>query len=237
MNFFDLHSHILPAVDDGAKSFSETKELIKLLEHQGVGGIVATPHFYGRYSSEKSAIKRVVDSYEKTMSALEKTNIPIYRGFEVHYFPGISRSDGIEKLTLNGSDYFLLEPSPSKGLSKTVLDEIVDLNLNRHLKPIIAHVERYSGIDGYSSLLELASDGFAILQVNADSLVQGPAKKAALEVVSSELFCVLSSDTHSTKKRPPRFDDAFKRIEKKLGSNTVEKLKLNSAYIFSELSK
>ena len=106
----DYHSHILPNIDDGSDSVKTSLKMIKMMKGQGIGIIVATPHFYlHRESSLGGYLEKRQNAYEKLMAA-EPAVTDIHIGAEVAIEKGISGLDGLEKLCISGTGLILLEP-------------------------------------------------------------------------------------------------------------------------------
>ena len=111
----DFHSHILPGVDDGSRSVEQSLQMLRAEADQGIMRIVATPHFYARHDDPDRFIRRrnaAAAALQKDME--DHPGFPqIVLGAEVHYFPGISESEHLSKLTIEGTDYVLIEmPTP-----------------------------------------------------------------------------------------------------------------------------
>ena len=108
---FDCHCHILPGIDDGSKNVEMSLAMLDLEVRQGVEGIIFTPHFYADMNSPSTFLRRrenAVRELEANLSRLPQ--VPDYRlGAEVHYFRGMSRSDGIESLCIGNSNYILID--------------------------------------------------------------------------------------------------------------------------------
>ena len=106
----DIHTHIVPNVDDGARSMEESLALLELLAAQGVCSLIATPHFYADNCLDLGAhIERMEKAFRELKSNLKEGMPQIYLGHEVLYFNGISSCEDMKKLTINNSNYILLE--------------------------------------------------------------------------------------------------------------------------------
>ncbi len=227
MEFIDIHTHILPGVDDGAKSIDESLQLVAELKKQGVTKILATPHFYAESASLDDTLQKAKKAFLNLKEKLSDTDPDIKLGYEVHYFKNISKIDEIEKLTISGTRYLLLELAYSQSLEHAA-DDIIALSLNRNITPILAHIERFSAMPGFDKILETIKDGFSIGQINASAFSNRILRKSALRLIEDGYGTLIASDTHSIKNRPPEFDNAFKVIGKKLGEEKVLALKRKS---------
>jgi len=232
----DIHSHILPEIDDGSSDINESLMLMAMQKKQGADAIIATPHFYAEYS----------DLYEYTQYAQEKFNqlkknasneVPeLFLGYEVKYFKGISENELTNMLTLGNTDYILVE-MPYACITEKMLDDIGSISLNLGLTPILAHVDRYISFPGFQNVIKLIDDGFAKAQINADAILYGPNKHKSLKLISDGYISYLGSDTHSVRERPPRIDEFIQRLKKKVEPLYLEKIENDSSDIYLKLCK
>ncbi len=224
----DIHTHIVPNVDDGARSMEESLALLDKLAAQGVTSCIATPHFYANNCLDLNAHLDSVKHAFQQLEAARTADMPhIYLGHEVHYFKGISSCEDMKKLTINNTNYFLLE-LPYADLPQSVADEIIDINLNLGLKPILAHIERYLGRRGIMPVLETIRDGYALAHINSDTLLDNKGKKLCYKLISDGLVSFVASDTHSLDYRPPHLAEAMEVIKQKFGSNFIKQMQKNA---------
>lgn len=228
----DIHSHILPGVDDGAKDTEESVKLLNLMRKQGITKVIATPHFYGDISdtpsSEKETVRRAFESI--------KTYIPdgmrVLTGFEVHYFDGISDCSQLSSLTIENSNFMLLELP--QGISERVANEITALHLNCGINIVLAHIERYCGDRNFGEILSLIEDGFAVGQVNCDTLLDRRGRNIALKLIKDGYASLVATDAHSVVSRPPRISAALKCVGEKLGEEVKKALIDNADNLFEK---
>ena len=97
----DFHSHILPGVDDGSRSVEESLEMLRAEARQGIGTVVATPHFYANHDTPERFLRRRAAAWEMLQTAMaQEAGLPeVIPGAEVYYFSGISDSDQLHRLT------------------------------------------------------------------------------------------------------------------------------------------
>lgn len=233
---FDIHSHIIPGVDDGSSSLEESIEMLKALKRQGVDKVIATPHFYASKDSIHSYVSRITDAFSNLVENTQKLQLPeMFCGSEVHYFRGMSRSEDLEKLCIHSSRYILLE-LPYAPLDTRMVDEIKDIVINRELIPILAHIDRYLSYSRYEDLIKLFEYGDIRGQVNADALCYGIGKKKTLQFLKEDICIYLGSDAHNMYTRPPKIEQAMGYIKKKLGQEGIEKIFLRSQNLFRDLT-
>lgn len=218
----DMHTHVLPNIDDGSKSTDMSLDMLKESYRQGVTSLVATPHFYIKDDNIESFIEKRDKAYKRLAEKIKnEENIPeIYLGAEVFYFNGISKMDNIEKLCINNSRYILLEMPFNKWNSR-VFQEVDDLIYNRKITPVIAHIERFvnfqKGTDNIEKLISMK----VIPQMNGENLMGFFNRGKALKWLSDGVIRLLGSDMHNTESRPQNLGTACEIISKKLGNNVL----------------
>lgn len=225
----DLHSHILPCIDDGAKSSSESIRLLNVEIFSGMRAVAFTPHFH----FEKDAIPAFLEKRQKSMQQLEEMfdqlqiHIPILLGAEVHLHPQILRNADRARLCYTGTDYMLVE-FPMSSYPEWIPEIIYSLKLEG-ITPLIAHVERYPYVRSKPEIIYELIQAGALAQVNAESVLDsGKTRKVVTQLFRHNLVHVIASDTHSMKHRPPLVKEAFAQIEKKFGCEYQDYLKQNS---------
>ncbi len=232
---FDIHTHILPNIDDGAENVEESLRLIEMLKSHGVTAVAATPHFYAEVIAFDEYHAKAEESFELLKSRLDDESIKLVKGYEVRYFRGISQTDNISKLTLGGSKYILVEFPYGQDITDRVVDEIADITYNCGITPVLAHLERYHKYHGFKKAVGLVDNGLAMAHINSSSLQDGY-KRCALNLIESGVATLMATDTHSVLTRPPMINEATKVIAKNLGEAVVEKLFENSNRIYKDIT-
>ncbi|MBQ8550387.1 MAG: hypothetical protein IJ426_03520 [Clostridia bacterium] len=233
--YIDIHAHILPAVDDGAKNIDESLALLKMLKDQNVGAVAVSPHFYPRRENSVSEYKeRIAAAYDRLISAKDDGLPEIYLGCEVHFFKGISLFSDIRSLCIGKSNYILIE-FPYRSITSSMANEIAELYLNHGLMPILAHIERYRSFEGFEHILKLIDDGFALGQVNAYSLLEFKPRRATVKLIKDGFVSFIASDCHSSDEIPPRIGEALRRVEKKCGKQKLEEITANSQNLYNKI--
>ena len=107
----DFHSHILPGIDDGSKTVDMSIAMLRMEAEQGIRHVVATPHFYPQHDTPERFLRRRAEAEYVLREAMGKyDNLPkLSLGAEVYYFPGISDSESISKLTIDQKRCILIE--------------------------------------------------------------------------------------------------------------------------------
>ena len=236
MKIIDIHSHILPAVDDGASNTEVAVKLLEIMKSQGITDVVATPHFIASEHNMEEFLNRTGAAMKELSAAVYGRDLPnIYFGSEIYYFRGIGKSSGISRLSLNGSEYILLE-LPNSEISQSVLDDINGIYSNLGLTPIIAHIERYTKEFGFKKLLKLLDSEICYAQVNASSILYPPFRRAAKKLFKMGYVSFIATDSHSLRNRPPLMDQALKALESDFGKETKDRIIRNLDGICREIT-
>lgn len=221
----DIHTHVLPNIDDGSRSLEMSLQMLKESYNQGVDTVVATPHFYIKHDTIESFLKNREKAYNRLIDFIKaEENIPdIYLGAEVYYFNGISKIENIEKLCINNSRYLLLEMPFNKWNDK-VFQEVEDLIYNRRLNPVIAHLERFISFQKGTNNIERLLNMKVIPQMNGEYLISFFSKGRALKWINNGVVKLLGSDMHNTESRPQNLGRACDIISKKIGSSAIDEI-------------
>ena len=218
----DLHSHIIPYVDDGSRRLEDSINLVKEAIELGITDIVFTPHYEitpNRVIPNVN-INEAFDNFKNELQK-EELNINVYLGNEVTLESGIVYQ--IKKkgcLTLNDSKYILLELD-FFAEEEEIGEILYELGLAGY-RVIIAHVERYLYAD-YEYVEMLANEG-ALIQVNALSLVSKHSyvKKFMARLLKNGLVHFVSSDIHVG--RENKMSEAYQYVSKKFSKELANKL-------------
>lgn len=229
----DLHSHILPGMDDGAQSPEDSLSLLRMQCRQGVSQIALTPHFRVDKESVQDYLKRRQNAAERLQEVLNEQQLPLTLklGAEVFYSASLAQMDDVDALCLEGTHTLLVEFNPGY-YPREAADTLYQLT-RQDILPLIAHVERYAFVRSDPNLLAEWIDAGACTQMNATSLVMHTKqRKLLLSMLRHHLIHVLSTDTHSTSKRPPMLDRAMALVEQHCGQDAAYTLQLQADALF-----
>ena len=232
----DLHCHILPGIDDGAKNTEVSIALLREEVNQGVTKFMFTPHFNPDRISVEEFDSLRAKSLEK-LSALEKfcdMKVEYKLGAEVYYTVGLSEMN-LDKLCFEGSDYVLIElPTQARphGLSRT-LGTVV----SNGYRPILAHVERYSYMmSDPAALYELIEMG-CLAHINAETLIKRTKLSTMVNyMIRHGLVHFITSDCHSMHRRPPNLEQGCTALHAALGEKYEERFIENAGRIYAGIS-
>ena len=224
----DLHSHLLPGIDDGSKDLAMSLAMARLASADGISTIACTPHILpGVYNNSGPTIRSAVTLLAEKLA---EAGIPItvVTGADVHIAPDLALQlkDG-RALTLNNSRYFLLEP-PHHVLPPRLEDLIFGLQAAGYV-PILTHPERLSWIEGHYDLIRRLVSSSVLMQITAGSVMGrfGRRPRYWAERMLDEGLChLLATDAHNTEQRAPRMADARDVVAHRLGDDEAINLVL-----------
>ena len=225
----DIHSHILPALDDGPTTVQESMEMCRIAVHDGIKKIVATPHVEnGMFDVNAQMVLERVNTLNQLIQQ-EGLDLTIYPGSEVHLNDRLINENIIKEshiLTINGNKtYILLEFSFQWIPTET--EHVIFKLKSMGFTPILPHLERNYGIQENSAVLHRFVDMGAVLQVTAQSITGGfgsAPKKCVLWMLKNNLVHVVASDAHSPANRPPILSQAVKIVSDILDEETAHKM-------------
>ncbi|MGD9804344.1 MAG: tyrosine-protein phosphatase [Hyphomicrobiaceae bacterium] len=222
----DLHSHLLPGIDDGASDVATAMAMAEAFVAEGVEVVACTPHILpGLYHNEGPQIRQAVDLLQ---SSITEAGLPLLltTGADVHLAPGLVaglRSGTI--LSLADSRYLLIEP-PHHVLPARLEDTLFELLVAGYV-PIITHPERLSWIKGnYEVMGRLVQHG-VWMQITAGSLTGEFGRGArywAERMLDEGLVHILASDAHDVSRRRPNLSAGAEAAAKRVGNDEAFEL-------------
>ncbi len=222
----DLHSHILPGIDDGSTSLAMSLEMARIAVNDGIAVMACTPHIYpGLYPNDKAGIIAARDALQAELDQ-HGIALRLTTGADVHLVPGLLeglRADSVP--TLHGSRYLLLEPSHH--VAPPQFAERVFQLVAAGYVPVITHPERLVWVEEYfDTFVELTRQG-AWLQVTAGALTGlfgSRPKYWAERFLGEGLTHLLATDAHSSRRRVPVLSEARAVAERMLGAEEAHQL-------------
>ena len=164
----DLHTHILPNVDDGSSSLEESLALLRMLASQGVTLTAATPHFYAASDKPEQFFLRRESAWQQLSAAMESGMPCVLLGAEVAFYRNISQMQQLERFCIGSSRLLLIE-MPFEPWSERVLAETLEIS-ERGIQVVFAHVERYFRFQR-ADMWQRLSDRGIYMQTNANALL------------------------------------------------------------------
>ncbi|HIY34431.1 MAG TPA: hypothetical protein IAA24_04875 [Candidatus Eubacterium faecigallinarum] len=229
-NLAETHCHILPGIDDGAPDVETSLEMIKRLHLQGAKAIILTPHYYSDSISLNDFLERRDKAYNKLMQALPPGSPKLIPAAEVYISRYLFSNENLERLAIGNSGYALIEHPFSSDFSDEEYDRLLNLNYEYGLKPILAHIERYSALMENEDLLDEYLAIGCLAQVNIGSFVNAPRhiRKRLIKYLETGRVHLIGSDCHNLTSRPPEYEKGIKEIIKKCGAEAVDILEENA---------
>lgn len=224
--YIDIHSHILPGLDDGAKNFETSIQMLRQAEAEQISDIILTPHYKPmRRNLPPDRVENMLHELEGRKQAAG-ISVRLHLGSEIYYssevVPAIREG---RAFTMAGSSYVLAEFSPREDYAY-IRDAAYCLQAEGYL-PILAHVERYECLMEKKIRVEELHDMGCCLQVNAASITGGngmESRRNAKWLLKRELVQFVASDCHDDRKRKPQLAEAAAYVSRKYGETYCGKI-------------
>lgn len=224
--YFDIHCHILPGVDDGAKDMEEALRMILKAHEEGTRIITATPHYQaGRENVSSEKLKNLTDELNQEVKKAGR-DILILLGNELMYSTDlIIHLNQKAALTIDGTRYILVEFMP--GTPFREIREGLNHCIYAGYIPILAHAERYACLLKKAELVEELVKLGSYIQINASSITGGitdPRANFGHRLIKKGWVHFIGSDAHGSEERPPILKNAALILKKKYGEDLVRQL-------------
>lgn len=232
----DIHSHILPGIDDGAQTIEDSIKMAKTAVNEGITSIIATPHHKNnQFNNLKSSILTKVNELN---SVLKQENIPltVLPGQEVRIYGEVIEDYNKEEiLTLNHTKYLFIE-FPSSSVPRYAERLLYDLQ-TEGIIPIIVHPERNKELQEKPDLLYQFVKSGALTQVTASSVVGyfgKNVKKFSEQLIEYNLTHFIASDAHNIHNRTFKMAEALDMIEANYGMDYIYLFKENAQFLVED---
>ena len=222
----DIHSHIIPNVDDGARSVEETFNILKEAQEAGFTDVILTSHFLLNYYETNA--QELIFWKEKLQEVLKKqgTKINLHSGMEIYITNQMEELLENKKiLTLANSRYMLIELPLATNVK--YFDYVVYYLEAKVIKPIIAHPERYKCVQKDPDIVEEYIEKGCLIQCNYGSIVNlygREAEKTIKTLLKKNQVHFLGSDVHRENGTYLIILDAIKKIRKIIGENKINEI-------------
>lgn len=232
---YDLHSHCLPGLDDGAKNVEMSLEMLRSAKAQGVNTVCATPHCITdvdegivTFLEKRSKAFSKLDEYLKTDESLPKLVV----GAEVYLGCDMSDFEHLPLLCYGDTNYILLE-MPSGFEPSELAEWIYNISI-KGLRPVIAHIDR---CPDYEEIMEALEGTDVIFQINASQFLTMSGRFLLKKIFKKNCRFFVSSDMHNTSSRACNIgkareicDKKFPRLSNELFSETAANILLNKTF-------
>lgn len=213
-DLYDIHCHILPGVDDGAKSMDMAVELLHREYEDGVSQIILTPHY--RKGMFEPSMEKIMQTYQVLTREAAKIGVKLHLGCE--FYVNMEMADLLEsgaRPTLAGSRHVLCEFST--GTEASFIRERCQHLFSRGFIPVLAHIERYDALTGDFDLIDELSSYGCLMQVNAGSILGKSgfsAKQFCKKLIKYDMLDLIGSDAHDLKARAPQMGACSEQLKK-----------------------
>lgn len=219
----DIHSHILPGVDDGAQTIEDTKKLVEEAKKAGYDAIIVTPH-YAKNMYEKN-VSEINEVFE--MVCKEIDGIALYRANEIYlsyHIPDLIEEQ--KASTINNSRYVLFEIPLMGGINVDMKKIVYGLIENGYI-PIIAHPERYDFIQKNPDIIREWINLGVLIQSNMGSIIGlygKQAKNTMIYFLENRMVHFLGSDTHRINTIYTEIPKILEELKKHVSDEKIEEL-------------
>lgn len=227
---YDIHCHALPGVDDGAKSLSESLQILQMERDDGVEHVLLTPHYRrGMFETDRHIVQK---QFAKLQEACTQKLPELQLSLGCEFHSNMDMTDQLQEepaYRLCGSRTILLEFSSRD--SRDYIRGRVYEAVRYGYRVIIAHPERYPAMQEDLDFTEDVMDIGARLQINADSILGEDGrrvKKYCKQLLKYEMADFIGSDAHNCTDRPTRLGECAAWIEKKMGRAAARRLLIDN---------
>jgi len=220
----DIHTHVLPQVDDGPGTWEESLALLQRGEEDGIRGAVCTSHVLDRLDERVEA--ELTEKYEtlKHMASKKGLKMSLWLGSEIHTNAQFNLRSKVA--TLNGNGKYILIELPMGDIPKDVEDKFFHIRIEG-VYPILAHPERNSRIlQNPQTAFQFVQKG-VYLQLNAGSILGKfgkRVKRLAHEMLEHQMVHFVASDCHAPNNRSMVLSHAYEVVDRGWGTETAERL-------------
>ena len=219
----DIHSHILPEVDDGPKSWETAVAMCRMAEQDGIEHMVATPHSNDRYFYDREYLAGLLQDLQRRIGERPKLDL----GCDFHLSLENMQAALVDpaKYRIGSSRYLLVEFS-NFGIPAQI-DEWLGQMVELGTRPILTHPERNPILQQTGNrVLQWVEQGCAV-QITASAITGSwgaKAKDMAQWFLKEKAVHFLATDAHDTARRPPVLSEARKAVAKQFGEKLADEL-------------
>lgn len=224
----DLHSHILPGVDDGSPDLETSLAMARMAVADGIQIMAATPHFMpGMYDNEARDIRHRVALFNQHL-AEAGIDLTVVTGSDAHIRPDfLACLSAGEILAVNDSRYVLFEP-PHNIMPQRMEDMLFNLQVAGFV-PVLTHPERLKWIEQHYEVVQRLADSGVWMQITAGSLTGRFGRRPKYwgeRMLNEGRVHILATDAHNLTSRPPILSDAVRLAEGAVGLDEARNLVL-----------
>ena len=233
----DFHNHVIPNLDDGSKSIEMSLNMLKEAQKQGITDVINTVHYqHPKMENKNTSYNFIIDEIKKLQDVIDDNNINIKLHAASEVFFKFNLTEILDNpITTFGNGKYMLIEFQRLHFPQGYEDELFKLQL-KNIIPIIAHPERYRGIQQDINLAEKCIERGYLIQIDCASIIGGFGKKTkevAIKLLQNGLCHFIGSDSHNDKKRNFCLEQALLETEKYIGSESTLIIKDNSKKILN----
>lgn len=227
----DIHCHILPGIDDGARDITESAEMVNVARLNKIDAIIATPHFTDFDKIEDFLFNRyeAVQSFEEMLESFDNKPAVAY-GAEVFLDNKVFTAGNLDELTLNGSRYMLCEYTLEPFVPEKAVIYAEEICARGYI-PIIAHPERYISFAQNPTVVNRLWDMGCKFQVNASSLAGAGGedmRRFTEDLILKGFADFIATDAHSHKIRNNRILEKMEDFPESISEDMLKYLLENA---------
>lgn len=222
----DVHCHLLPGIDDGARDLEMALEMARIAQADGITHIVCTPHIYpGMYDNDAQGIRQAVAELQ---SRLDEAGIGLRlsAGADAHLTPDLGADIAAGRVpTLAASRYLLLEPPHH--VAPPRFEETVFALMAGGLVPVITHPERLTWVETHHDVFVRLAERGCWMQITAGALTGRFGRRVSYwadRFVCEGRAHILATDAHHPTRRPPLLEEARAAAERLIGADEAAHL-------------
>ncbi|MDD4367624.1 MAG: hypothetical protein PHP39_01560 [Oscillospiraceae bacterium] len=224
----DLHTHILPQMDDGSASVQESLRMLQQLQQQGVGALALSSHYYPYREQLTTYIQRRQAAWQKLRTALYAGAPRLALSAEVFFCDTLLAQDDVSDICTTGADgqlYLLTELPEGRPVSDNTLHKLLQFMDEQGIIPVLAHLERYPDLFHNAGKLKQLTQAGIRVQLSTTAI---PAtfweSRRIKRYISQGLIHGLGSDAHNMGVRAPRYAAGYEQLCQMLGQAQAEDL-------------
>ena len=204
----DVHTHILPCLDDGAKSKAEALEMLYMLQQQGVTDVALTPHYYGKKQSVDDFLRLRERAFEQLRAELPN-GVKVRLGAEVH-LSGVNDppAEKICALAIEDTKCVLVELPLHRKWSNALFSRLEDFIYDTGYTPIVAHIERYEVVKKTPAVIGRLIDAGCLVQMNTRAFYDKKTRRFAFAMLKRNMVHFFGTDAHDTTGRKADYERA-----------------------------
>lgn len=225
--FVDIHSHVLPGVDDGAVDEEQSVAMLEMARRHGTSMLVASPHANLFYGYDPSRVERLIGR----LQARAPSGLSLIRGCDFHLtFHNVEKAlRSPADFAINGRCYLLMELSELTVFANT--DSLWSRLEEAGLRIILTHPERNGLLRQRMEVIERWVESGRYMQVTAGSLLGhfgAEAQRFSVRMLEAGLVHFVASDAHDLRHRPPRLDEAYAWLARRYSEEFAARLTMEN---------